>query len=144
MWYKGVVGVLGFVVSLSCLVPHAMSFETIEQAVDPVWEYDVNIIRVIDGDTVVVDVNLGFGIWRRGEKIRLYGINTPEIYGVEKEEGLISKQYVKDKIEGKSILIYTVQDKTDLYGRRLAVLLVEGLNLNRDIVVQGLGEEKYY
>lgn len=52
----------------------------------------VEIQKVIDGDTYVVDIDLGLSVWVRGERIRLYGVNTPEIYGVkcEKRFGRIS------------------------------------------------------
>lgn len=42
------------------------------------YEYNCNIVRVVDGDTVDVDIDLGFGIWVRNERVRLYGIDTPE------------------------------------------------------------------
>ena len=42
------------------------------------YEYSCNILRVIDCDTVDVDIDLGFGVWMHKERIRLYGIDTPE------------------------------------------------------------------
>jgi micrococcal nuclease len=42
------------------------------------YEYNCTIVRVVDGDTVDVDIDLGFDTWRRGERIRLYGVDTPE------------------------------------------------------------------
>jgi hypothetical protein len=42
------------------------------------YDYQCTIVRVVDGDTVDVDIDLGFDTWRRGERIRLYGIDTPE------------------------------------------------------------------
>ena len=41
------------------------------------YEYRCKILRVIDGDTVDVDIDLGFGVWMNKERIRLYGIDTP-------------------------------------------------------------------
>ena len=41
-------------------------------------EYKVNILRVVDGDTVDVDIDLGFGMWLRKERVRVMGIDTPE------------------------------------------------------------------
>lgn len=51
-------------------------------------------MRVIDGDTVVLDIDLGFDTWLRNQTIRLYGLNTPEITGEEKPEGLKSKAWL--------------------------------------------------
>ena len=41
-------------------------------------EYRCKIVKVIDGDTVDVDIDLGFGVWMKKQRIRLYGIDTPE------------------------------------------------------------------
>jgi len=42
------------------------------------YEYSCTIARVVDGDTVDVDIDLGFGLWVRGERVRIHGIDTPE------------------------------------------------------------------
>ena len=42
------------------------------------YEYNVKVVKVIDGDTVDVDIDLGFGVWIHKERVRLYGIDTPE------------------------------------------------------------------
>ena len=42
------------------------------------YEYKVNILKIVDGDTVDVDIDLGFGVWLRDERVRLAGIDTPE------------------------------------------------------------------
>jgi endonuclease YncB( thermonuclease family) len=61
------------------------------------YEYNCTIVRVVDGDTVDVDIDLGFDTWRRGERIRLYGVDTPECRSrdaVEKKAGLLAKGFV--------------------------------------------------
>ena len=58
------------------------------------YEYRANINRVVDGDTVDVDIDLGFGVWMKDERVRLAGIDTPESRTrdkVEKKFGLASK-----------------------------------------------------
>ena len=50
------------------------------------YEYKCKIDRVVDGDTVDVDIDLGFGIWLRKERVRLYGIDTPECRTRDLEE----------------------------------------------------------
>ena len=42
------------------------------------YEYKCKMVRVVDGDTVDVDIDLGFGVWMRNHRIRMYGIDTPE------------------------------------------------------------------
>ena len=59
------------------------------------YEYNCNIVKVVDGDTVDVDIDLGFGMWLRNERIRLYGIDTPESRTrdpEEKQAGLYAKK----------------------------------------------------
>ena len=63
------------------------------------YEYKCKILRVVDGDTVDIDIDLGFGIWMHKERVRMMGIDTPESRTRDKEEkkfGLASKQFVKD------------------------------------------------
>ena len=63
------------------------------------YEYRCKILRVVDGDTVDVDIDLGFGVWMHKERIRLHGIDTPESRTRDLEEkkyGLIAKQKIKD------------------------------------------------
>ena len=60
-------------------------------------EYSCVITRVVDGDTVDVDIDLGFGIWIHKERVRLYGIDTPESRTrdlVEKKYGFAAKDYL--------------------------------------------------
>ena len=62
-------------------------------------EYKCKILRIVDGDTVDVDVDLGFGIWMHKERVRLLGIDTPESRTRDKEEkrfGLLSKKYLQN------------------------------------------------
>ena len=42
------------------------------------YEYKCRIVKIVDGDTVDVDIDLGFGIWVRDERVRVHGIDTPE------------------------------------------------------------------
>ena len=42
------------------------------------YEYRCKVVKIIDGDTVDVDIDLGFGVWLKKERIRMFGIDTPE------------------------------------------------------------------
>ena len=60
-------------------------------------EYKCTMLRVVDGDTVDVDIDLGFGVWMRKQRIRLYGIDTPESRTRDLEEkkyGLVRKTFL--------------------------------------------------
>jgi micrococcal nuclease len=75
------------------------------------YYYQAIVKSVYDGDTCTADIDLGLNLWIHDEKIRLFGINAPEIRGAEKADGLKSRDFLREKIDGKSILIQTIKDK---------------------------------
>jgi micrococcal nuclease len=87
------------------------------------YEYRCRIIKVVDGDTVDVDIDLGFGVWMHNERIRLYGIDTPESRTRDLEEkkyGLLAKEYVLKALPiGSEQILITMKDKTGKFGRIL-------------------------
>lgn len=101
--------------------------------------YNAFIERVIDGDTFVAKVDVGFDL-TLDCRIRLYGINTPEIRGSEKEKGIISSKFVSDLIEGKQVMIKS-QNKRDSFGRWLATIVLEdNTDLGDAILDNKMGE----
>ena len=61
------------------------------------YEYRCKVVKIIDGDTVDVDIDLGFGVWLKKERIRLYAIDTPESRTRDLEEkkyGLAAKKFL--------------------------------------------------
>jgi micrococcal nuclease len=101
------------------------------------YTYTASVLKVIDGDTIEVDFDLGFGVWLRNQRIRLDGIDTPESRTADKEEkvrGLISKEKLKE-ILGKDIQITTKIDPNEKYGRILGVLVNDkGINVNQWLI----------
>lgn len=79
------------------------------------YEYRCTIIKVVDGDTVDVDIDLGFDIVLRGVRIRVHGIDTPESRTSDKVEkifGLASKDKVLSLIpEGSQQILKTIKDR---------------------------------
>ena len=76
-------------------------------------EYDVTVIKVVDGDTVDVDIDLGFGVTLRDERVRIMGIDTPESRTSDKVEDLFgeaAKARLKELMYGGAKLI-TTEDK---------------------------------
>ena len=59
------------------------------------YEYKATVKKIYDGDTITVDIDLGFGFWSRNQVIRLFGINTPEVRGAQKEAGDISRDQLR-------------------------------------------------
>ena len=90
--------------------------------------YKCTILRGVDGDTVDVDIDLGFGVWMRKERIRILGIDTPESRTrdkVEKTYGILAKNFVKSYLPvGSSQTLQTEKDGTGKFGRILGKFLV--------------------
>ena len=97
------------------------------------WTYRAKVVRVIDGDTVDVDIDLGFGIWQKNERVRIMGIDTPESRTrdkIEKKFGLAAKAKLKS-ILGKDTVLKTTINKKGLdmkgkFGRVLGDFIIEG------------------
>lgn len=106
-------------------------------------EFKAELVRVIDGDTIVVNIDLGFNIFII-QRCRLLGIDSPEIVGESKERGKEVKKEVEDilKTSVGPLIIKTHSSKKDKYGRFLAeVAYVDSLgskvNLNEYLVELG-------
>jgi micrococcal nuclease len=95
------------------------------------YQYNAIIRKVVDGDTIEIDIDLGLSIWVHNEKIRLYGIDTPEVYGVKKgsaewERGNQASEFVKQHLKEKDeVIIDTIKDKKEKYGRYLALIFIQ-------------------
>ena len=84
-------------------------------------EYDVILLKCVDGDTVDVDIDLGFGIWLKDERVRIMGIDTPESRTSDKVEklfGTAAKNRLKELLKDGGKLI-TTEDKSgeDMKGK---------------------------
>lgn len=71
--------------------------------------YSATCDRVIDGDTIIAQVDLGFRVYIK-IPIRVRGVNAPELHGATKEAGLAAKQYVTDLLAGKTLLVQSFKD----------------------------------
>lgn len=95
------------------------------------YQYQAEIQKVIDGDTYKIDIDLGLSVWMRGEHVRLFGVDTPEVYGVKKDseeyqKGKAASDFVKSLIKkGTLAVIETIKDEKGKYGRYLAVVYVQ-------------------
>ena len=85
------------------------------------YDYRVKVLRVVDGDTVDVDIDLGFGVWLHKERVRIMGIDTPESRTrdkVEKKFGLASKKRLKELLGSTAILRTQISKKgEDMKGK---------------------------
>lgn len=88
-----------------------------------IYTYKATVTSVYDGDTLTVDIDLGFSVVLRNIKLRLLGINTPELRGgTEKTKSYAraARDYVRERCLGKEI--YVQSHKKGKYGRYLATI----------------------
>ena len=109
------------------------------------YEYKAKIRRIVDGDTVDVDIDLGFDMILSKQRIRLYGIDAPESRTRDKEEkfyGKLAGQFLKDQCKkGSSITLRTYLDKKGKYGRILGEIIVDGVNINQLMIEEHMAVE---
>jgi micrococcal nuclease len=119
------------------------------------YEYHAKVTNVVDGDTIVVDIDLGFNVVLSNQSVRLLGVDTPESRTsdkIEKVFGLASKEYAKEFVENckKQIILRTHKsDDSEKFGRLLGEIInpdsKEVLNnslIDEGFAVKYLGENK--
>jgi micrococcal nuclease len=124
------------------------------------YEYNATVTEVVDGDTIVIDIDLGFDVMFTKQKVRLLGVDTPESRTsdkVEKVFGVASKDFVKKFVAGckNNVIIRThISEGTDDSGReKFGRLLGEIVNpdtkevlneqlINKNYAVRYMGENK--
>ena len=116
------------------------------------YEYRCKVLKIIDGDTVDVDIDLGFGIVLKNERVRVMGIDTPESRTrdkVEKQFGLAAKKRLKEMLDNKSGPILKTQinkkgeDMKGKFGRILGDFLVDGKKVSKILCEQGFAVPYY-
>ena len=108
-------------------------------------EYKSKVTKVVDGDTIKCDIDLGFDIVLSNQTIRLFGIDTPESRTKDLEEkfyGNISKAFLNDYCpKGSYITLRTHLDKKGKFGRILGEIIVNKVNLNEQMIEENLAVE---
>lgn len=127
----------GMLTGLMLLPAHALADEVPDCGL---YTYRVEVVRVIDGDTVVANVDLGFDTWRHNEHLRLNAIDAPESDEPGHTE---ATEALAARLEGQTVYICTVKaarsdsEKTGSFGRYLATLYVDGENVNDWLLSEG-------
>ena len=118
------------------------------------YQYKAKILKVVDGDTVEIDLDLGFNIVLANQKVRMAGVDTPESRTAKTEEkvrGMLSKKKLQEKLPvGSWVTIETQKSDSndDKFGRILGVFILEdGTRVNQWLIdnnyaVPYMGENK--
>lgn len=113
------------------------------------FDYKAKITNIVDGDTLDFEIDLGFGI-TYNNRLRLYGIDTPEIRGKEREAGLIVKNYVENLLLNKEVYLETVKEKGK-FGRYIAKVIFynysypnEETDLSQHLIEKGMAKKVDY
>lgn len=108
----------------------------------PAYRYRAHVISVYDGDTVRAHVSLGFDTQAMKVQLRLIGINTPEMTGSTRAAAEAARNRLRELVLNKDVVIDTVKDRTEKYGRYLAKIYVDiggtWLCVNDVLVSEGL------
>jgi len=111
------------------------------------YRYHAKLRRVVDGDTVDAEIDMGFSIFIK-ERIRLLGIDTPEkrtrnLY--EKSWGLAASARLTELLEANNneFVIETKIDKKGKFGRVLGTIIINGVDINQQLVTEGLAIPYY-
>ena len=97
------------------------------------YNYKATLVRIIDADTIEADIQLGFYMTYRS-KIRLLGINAPERYT---EDGKAATAWLANYIPLGHEIKLDVFKAAEKYGRWLAYVIYNGVNVNEELVKQG-------
>lgn len=109
------------------------------------YEYNAMVTNVYDGDTVTCDVDLGMKTFAVGEKIRLAGIDAPELRGDSMELGIKSRDALRDLVLHKQVFLTTLKDKRGKYGRYIGILILkDGTIVNQKMVDDGFAVTRDY
>jgi micrococcal nuclease len=107
------------------------------------YEYRCNVLKIVDGDTVDVDIDLGFGVWVRNERVRIMGIDTPESRtsdGVEKLFGLAAKHRLEELLGDTAILKTQVskdgEDMKGKFGRILGDFITDDDRMVTEVLIE--------
>ena len=111
------------------------------------YEYNCQVTRVVDGDTIDCILDLGFSILHKC-RVRLFGIDTPESRTRDKDEkirGKLAAKFLEDAINlGKNVVLRSkLKDSKGKYGRVLGEVVVDGININ-DVMVKKYLAVAYY
>ena len=93
------------------------------KAPEPQYVYHAEVVRVVDGGTVVMNIDLGFHVWLHDETLRLKDIAAPDLKGDQKAEAIKWRDALTNLLEGHKLIIKTSKDKSPNPATRFLVTI---------------------
>jgi micrococcal nuclease len=109
---------------------------------EPTYLYRAKVLKVLNGDTVDMDIDLGFYVQMKAQRVRLLGIDAPEPSGETQAAGEAATAYLKNLIEGKTVIVRTIHDedspdRTTSFGRWSGQIYLEGTDISQEMIRSG-------
>ena len=111
------------------------------------YEYKCKLVKVVDGDTIDVDIDLGFGVSMQNQRIRMYGIDTPESRTsdpIEKVYGKAASAFLTKWTNAGDLTLKTFKDGKGKYGRILGEIWFGGEHNINQLLVDNHHAVRYY
>jgi len=111
------------------------------------YEYKCKVVHIVDGDTVDIDIDLGFGVWLRDQRVRLYGIDTPESRTSDADEkvyGLAAKDFVVKWTNAGDLSLKTFKDDRGKFGRILGEIWYGGEHNVNQLLIDNHHAVRYH
>ncbi len=103
--------------------------------------YPAKVERVVDGDTIIVSLSRGLDVVLEHQWIRLYDMNAWETKGEEKEKGLKAEEYLEERLKERKMEVEIRpewgQNGKGSFGRWLAIVYVDGVDINFELIEKG-------
>ena len=102
------------------------------------YVYRTRLVRVVDGDSCVLDIDLGCHVTIT-RPVRLLGVDTPEVVGTTRAAGVAAQVYATTWLTGRRLVVETQLDKNDKFGRLLATIYRSNdpISLNESLITDG-------
>ena len=109
------------------------------------YTYKAHVTKVYDGDTITANVDLGMGVWLKDQKIRLFGLNAPELRGESRNEGIKARDFLRKLVLNKEVTLVTYKDEKGKWGRWLGDIFITdetGLDIcvNSVLIMRGFAK----
>jgi micrococcal nuclease len=105
------------------------------------YKYQARLVRIIDGDTIDVSIDLGFDVWIN-ERVRLANIDAPEVRTrdkLEKKAGLEATAWLTDMFDKHDVFVLATTEfnRTGKYGRTIGTIYLDDINVNELMIKEG-------